>query len=93
MATTSDAHTVPAGRAVHPLSVTLPFCRACGTDHGRGVTVCEHCGWASAPLPVRLASPIGDIHTFRKGVRRRPALRVADDEATATLLFESGETE
>ena len=73
------------------LAVRRPFCRACGTDHDHSDRVCPACGTSVASLPERLAGTLGEVYVFRRGLRKRSAVRLADDGETAKLMFESGE--
>jgi hypothetical protein len=74
------------------LSNRMPFCRSCGTDHEAAARTCPECGLATGPMPTRQEGPIGLVYSFRRGLRKRRAIRIADTQEGATLLFESGET-
>jgi tetratricopeptide (TPR) repeat protein len=88
-ALTASQHTVGIDAL---LSVRLPFCWACGVDHDPGAAVCPACARATAPLPERQEGPLGLIYSFRRGLRKRLAVRIADEDGGAKLLFESGES-
>lgn len=81
------AGAIPAGALLRD---TSPMCLACGADVGGGWLACGQCG-TTLVVPSAFA-PIGTVHEVRRGLRRRPAVRVGGDGETAQLLFESGET-
>jgi tetratricopeptide (TPR) repeat protein len=78
--------------AVQLLSVQLPFCRACGAEHEPAAVACPACAQATAPLPESQEDSLGLIYAFRRGLRKRLAVRSAAEADGARLLFESGES-
>jgi len=73
------------------LAVRSGFCRACGRDHDDGDVRCSHCGWDVVPLPAQAFGAVGVVHSVRRGLRRRLAVRVGDHEGQAVLLVEGGD--
>lgn len=67
------------------------FCHACGADLVPPGP-CAVCGVAAGALPAPTSSPVGTLHRYRKGIRKRYALRVATDATSSTMLMEDGTT-
>jgi hypothetical protein len=85
---TSAVHPVPARTL---LTSRQPMCLLCGADRDT-TEACPACGGARVVLPAFVTSRIGSIHSYRKGLRKRLALRVAEDAETSTLLMHDGTT-
>lgn len=65
-------------------------CRGCGVDVPRGDRACPACAAPLAPAP-RPTARLGTVHQYRKGLRKRLAVRVADTAEGSTLLMADGE--
>jgi hypothetical protein len=73
------------------LSVRQLFCRACGADQEGSGPACSACGTSVTCLPERISGTLGEVYVIRRGLRKRSAVRLADDGDTARLMLESGE--
>jgi hypothetical protein len=87
-----DASQAEAPAAYDLLSVRLPFCRACGSDHEPSAVACPACGKSTLPLPRFREGRLGITYSLRRGLRKRIAVCVGEEAGSAKLLLESNET-